>query len=56
MRDAPNFLTIKSIVAKFSNEGTVRDLHKGRSGPKRSGRSEDSVDMVRQAVIQSPKK
>ena len=56
MRDAPNFGTIKSIVAKFTNEGTVCDLHKGCSGRKRSGRSEDSVDMVRQAVVQSPKK
>ena len=56
MRDAPNFRTIKSIVAKFTNEGTVCDLHKGRSGRKRSGRSEDSVDMIRQAVVQSPKK
>ena len=56
MRDVPNFRTIKSIVAKFTNEGTVCDLHKDRSGWKRSGRSEDSVDMVRQAVVQSPKK
>ena len=56
MRDAPNFRTIKCIVAKFTNEGTVCDLHKGRSGRKRSGRSEDSVDMVRQAVVQSQKK
>ena len=55
IRDAPNFRTIKSIVAKFTNEGTVCDLHKGRSGRERSGRSEDSVDMVRQAVVQSPK-
>ena len=56
MRDAPNFRTIKSIVAKFTYEGTVCDLHKRLSGRKRSGRSEDSVDMVRQAVVQSPKK
>ncbi len=56
MRDAPNFRTIMSTVAKFTTEGTVRDLHKGRSGRKRSGRSEDSVDVVRQAVVRSPKK
>ncbi len=56
MRDAPNFRTIKSTVAKFTTEGTVRDLHKGRNGRKRSGRSEDSVDVVRQAVVRSPKK
>ena len=56
MRDAPNFRTIKFTVTKFTNEGTVRDLHKGRSGRKRSGRSENSVDVVRQAVVRSPKK
>ena len=30
MRDAPNFRTIKATVAKFTNEGTVCDLHKNR--------------------------
>jgi len=45
----------KSTVAKFTTEGTVRDLHRGRSGRKRSGCSEDFVDVVRQAVVRSPK-
>ena len=56
MRDAPNFPTIKATVAKFTSKGTVCGLHKGRSGQKRSGRSEDSVDMVRQALVRSPQK
>ena len=55
MRDAPNFQIVKATIAKFTNEGTVCDLQKGRSGWKRSGRSEDCVDMVKQAVVRSPK-
>ena len=43
-------------VAKFTNERIVCDLHKGHSVRKRSGRSEDPVDTVKQAVVRSPKK
>jgi len=46
MRNPSNFRTIKATVAKFTNKETFCDLHKCRSGQKRSGRSEDSVDMV----------
>ena len=56
MHDALNFPTIKATVVKFTNEGTVCDLHKGRSGRKRSGHNEDSVNMAKQAVAGSPKK
>ena len=56
MRDASNFQTNKAFVAKFINEETVCDLHKGRRGRKRYGRSEDTVDMVREAVLRSPNK
>ena len=56
MRDASNFRTIKATVAKFTEEGTVCDLHKGRSDQKKCGRSKDSGNMVRQAVVRSPKK
>ena len=48
--------TIKVTVAKFINEETVCDLHKGCSGQQTYDRSKDSVDMVRQAVVRSPKK
>ena len=56
MRDVPNFQTITATVAKFINEETVCNIHKGRSGPKRYGRSKNSVNMVKQAVVRSPKK
>ena len=56
MRDASNFRTIKATLAKLTKEGTVCDLHKGRSDQKRYGRSKDFGNMVRQAVVRSPKK
>ena len=56
IRDAPNFWNIKATVAKFTNEETICDLHKGRSGRKRSGRIDHSMNMVRQAAVWSPKK
>ena len=53
LRHAPNFRTIKSTIAKFTNVETICDLHKGHSGRKRTGRSEENVEMVRQTVVQS---
>ena len=55
LHHAPNFRTIKCTIAKFTNVGSICDLHKGHSGRKRTCRSEENVEMVRQAVIQSPK-
>lgn len=43
-------------LQKFTNAGTICDLHKGRSGRMRIGRSEDNAEMVRQAVILSSRK
>ena len=43
-------------IAKFTNDGTVYFFYKGRSGRQTYGGSKDSVDMVRQAVVRSPKK
>ena len=36
--------------------GTVSNLHRGRSGRMRSGRSEKVVDMVKEAIRQNPQK
>ena len=52
----PNYRTIKSTIAKFNNVGTVSNLHRGHSGRKRSGRSENAVNRVRQALDQNPQK
>ena len=56
LRHAPSFRTIKSTIEKFANEGTVCDLYKGRSGRRRTRRTEEVVEVVRQSVVQSPKK
>jgi len=55
-RSGPTRLTIKRIVEKFTTVGTVCDQHKGHSGRKRSGRSLENIEIVRNSVAQSPRK
>ena len=54
LRNVPSFRTIKPTIEKFANEGTVGDLYKGRSG-RRTRRTEEVVEVVKQSVVQSPK-
>lgn len=53
---APSRKAIRKTVMKFNEEGTVQDLRKGHSGRKRTGRSVQNVNIVRQSVVQSPRK
>ena len=46
----------KKTVMKFNEEGTVQDLRKGHSGWERTGRSVQNVNIVRQSLVQSPRK
>ena len=54
--DAPNQKTIDRTVAKFSTVGTMCNLNKGNSGRRRSSCSAERMDVVRQAVVRSPRK
>lgn len=53
---APNPRTIRRTVDKFSTVGTVCNVNKGRSGRRRTARSEENVQAVREAVVRSPRK
>lgn len=56
VRNAPVRKTIVNIVQKFSNVGTVKDLHKGQSGRRRSSRCQENIETVRESIIRSPRK
>ena len=53
---APNCRTIVKTVGKFSTMGTVCNVNKGHSGRRRSARSVEHVDAVRESVLRSPRK
>ena len=51
----PNPRTIHRTVAKFSTIGTAYNVNEGRSD-RSTARSEENVQVVREAVIHSPRK
>ena len=46
--------TIWKINKKFNENGTILNLNKGKSGRRRTGRSEENVNAVREAVENNP--
>lgn len=44
--------TVQSIVDKFYRGGSVHDLH--RTGRRRTGRSNENIEAVRESVAESP--
>ncbi|XP_042225978.1 uncharacterized protein LOC121868990 [Homarus americanus] len=54
--EPPTRLTIARIRDKFEAEGTVQNMHKNRSGRRRSSTGEENAALVLQAFTQSPQK
>jgi len=52
----PQYKTIKRIVERFRDIGSVKDQIKGRSGRKPSVRTPDKIEAIREALQASPKK
>ena len=46
--------TIWKINKKFNENGTILNLNKGKSGRRRTGRSEENINAVREAVENNP--
>ncbi|KAF2365257.1 Protein of unknown function DUF4817 [Trinorchestia longiramus] len=53
-RQSPTKMTIWRNVTKYRTEGTSLNLNKGRSGRKRTGRSDDNVRIVQGALTKNP--
>ncbi|KAF2357615.1 Protein of unknown function DUF4817 [Trinorchestia longiramus] len=53
-RESPTKMTIWRNVTKHRTEGTSLNLNKGRSGRKRTGRSEENVRIVQGALTENP--
>jgi transposase len=51
---SPAKTTIWRNVNKYKNEGTSLNLNKGRSGRKRTERSEENVEIVQQQLLENP--
>ena len=55
-REAPTPKTILRLVRKLNEHGNLLNLNKGNSGRRRTARTQDNIEAVRQSVNQSPKK
>jgi hypothetical protein len=55
-RKTPSRNTIRNIVEKFRNTGSVANDNKGHSGPMLSARTPANVQAVRAHLEQSPRK
>ena len=53
-RNVPSKSTIYRNVEKYSNEGSSLNLNKGRSGRRRSVRTQANIDRVREALEENP--
>lgn len=53
-RPSPTKMTIWRNVAKYRTEGTSLNLNKRRSGRKRTGRTEENIQRVHQALTETP--
>ncbi|KAF2347968.1 Protein of unknown function DUF4817 [Trinorchestia longiramus] len=53
-RQSPTKMTIWRNVTRYRTEGTSLNLNKGRSGRKRTGRSEENVRIVQRALTENP--
>ncbi|KAF2349663.1 Protein of unknown function DUF4817 [Trinorchestia longiramus] len=53
-RLSPTNMTIWRNVTRYRTEGTSLNLNKGRSGWKRTGRSEENVRIVQRALTENP--
>ena len=53
-RNTPSISTIYRNVQKYSNEGTSLNLNKGRSGRRRTVRTQENIDRVRQGLAENP--
>ncbi|KAF2348840.1 Protein of unknown function DUF4817 [Trinorchestia longiramus] len=53
-RQSPTKMTIRRNVTRYRTEGTSLNLNKGRSGRKRTGRSEENARIVQGALIENP--
>eukprot|EP00111_Clytia_hemisphaerica_P017991 TCONS_00053258-protein len=53
---APSDLTIKKTYDKFVREGTCLNLHKGRSGPRKTARTQANINAARQSLQQDGKR
>ncbi|KAF2349048.1 Protein of unknown function DUF4817 [Trinorchestia longiramus] len=52
-RQSPTKMTIWRNVTRYRTKGTRLNLNKGRSGPKRTGRSEENVRIVQGALTEN---
>ncbi|KAF2361513.1 Protein of unknown function DUF4817 [Trinorchestia longiramus] len=53
-RQSPTKMTIWRNVTRCGTEGTSLNLNKGRSGRKRTGRSEENVRIIQGALTENP--
>ncbi|KAF2363424.1 Protein of unknown function DUF4817 [Trinorchestia longiramus] len=53
-RQSPTKMTIWRNVTRYRPEGTSLNLNNGRSGRKRTGRSEENVRIVQGALTENP--
>ncbi|KAF2363288.1 Protein of unknown function DUF4817 [Trinorchestia longiramus] len=54
-RQSPTKMTIWRNVTRYRTKGASLNLNKGRSGRKRTGRSEENVRIVQGALTENPK-
>ena len=54
-RPPPNKTTIWKNVNKYLENATSLNMNKGRSGRKRTGRCQENVDMVQEALENIPR-
>ncbi|KAJ4441042.1 hypothetical protein ANN_10891 [Periplaneta americana] len=54
--EPPTRLTIKRLIDKFEAHGTIRGIHKGRSGRPRTATSPASSALVLERFVTSPQK
>lgn len=54
-RPAPKRSTVHKNVKKFSENGSVENLHKGRSGRRKSARTIRNIQLVQNAVLHNEK-
>ena len=55
-RNAPSRLTVRRLLDKFRETGSVGDKNKGHSGRPRSARTENNIETLRQRLAESPRK
>ena len=54
-RESPSKKTFWNNVRKYENHGTSLNMNKGHSGRKRTGRSAENIEAVRQQLAQHPR-